>query len=108
MSTDVYRCKQLSRTVSARIPKELHEELRERCNIVGYSINDFLEASIEFALYGRSEFDFGDEEESKIKQESKPQEVQDPHEGKVPLLHFRWENDKLVQDETTWEERPKK
>jgi len=53
----------MSRTVSARIPNDLHEELRERCNKVGCSINDFLEASIEFALNDYSEFDFGNEEE---------------------------------------------
>ena len=56
----------MSRTVSARIPKELHEELRERCNKVGCSINDFLEASIEFILCGHSEFDFGDEEDQEF------------------------------------------
>ena len=55
--------KQMSRTVSARIPKELHEELRERCNRVGCSINDYLQASIELGLTGHTEFDFGDEEE---------------------------------------------
>jgi len=48
----------LSRTVSARIPKELHEDLRERCNEIGESINDFLKASIELMLYGSSDFDF--------------------------------------------------
>ncbi|HXV38902.1 MAG TPA: YlcI/YnfO family protein [Nitrosopumilaceae archaeon] len=48
----------MSRTVSSRIPKELHEELRERCNIIGCSINDFIEASIEFALTGHSEFGY--------------------------------------------------
>jgi len=54
----------VSRTVSARIPNELHEEIRERCNKVGCSINDFLEVSLEFALNDYSEFDFGNEEET--------------------------------------------
>ena len=53
----------MSRTVSARIPNELHEELRERCKKVGCSINDYLKACIEYLLSGYSEFDFGDEEE---------------------------------------------
>jgi len=53
----------LSRTVSARIPKQLHEELRERCNEIGESINDFVKASIEFALYQSSDFDFGGSED---------------------------------------------
>ena len=51
----------MSRTVSSRIPTQLHEELRERCNLVGESINDFVKASIEFALHNSTEFDFGDE-----------------------------------------------
>jgi len=53
----------MSRTVSARIPKEMHEELRERCNVIGESINDFVKASIEFALYETVDFDFGNEVE---------------------------------------------
>ena len=61
----------MSRTVSARIPNKLHEEIRERCNKVGCSINDFLEASLEFALHDYSEFDFGNEEDS----EDEPKEL---------------------------------
>jgi len=53
----------MSRTVSARIPTELHEELRERCNEIGESINDFVKAAIEFMLNGSVEFDFGDDPE---------------------------------------------
>ena len=59
----VYSCLQMSRTVSARIPTDLHEELRERCNQIGESINDFVKASIEFALHETTDFDFGDEEQ---------------------------------------------
>ena len=51
----------MSRTVSARIPTQLHEELRERCNLVGESINDFVKAAIEFTLHNSSDFNFGDE-----------------------------------------------
>ena len=62
----------MSRTVSARIPTDLHEELRERCNLVGESINDYIKASIEMVLHNECEFDFGDElmeelEEKKVK-----------------------------------------
>jgi len=65
----------LSRTVSARIPTDLHEELRERCNLIGESINDFVKAAIEFALWETCEFDFGGElvdelEEKKLEQKS--------------------------------------
>lgn len=61
----------MSRTVSARIPTQLHEELRERCNLVGESINDFVKASIEFTLHTSSDFNFGDELEAEI-DEKKP------------------------------------
>ena len=54
----------MSRTVSARIKPELHDEIRERCNKAGCSINDFIEASLELALTGHTVFDFGDEETS--------------------------------------------
>jgi predicted DNA-binding protein len=65
----------MSRTVSARIPTELHKELRERCNLIGESINDFVKASIELCLHDSCEFDFGwnllEEQEEKQKQLSK-------------------------------------
>jgi len=51
----------MSRTVSSRIPTSLHDELRERCNLIGESINDFIKASIEMCLYNSCEFDFGEE-----------------------------------------------
>jgi predicted DNA-binding protein len=44
-----------------RIPTELREELRERCSLIGESINDFVKAAIESALHSSTEFDFGDE-----------------------------------------------
>ncbi len=52
----------MSRTVSARISKEQHDKLRERCNRAGCTINDWLCASIDYLLTGSSDFDFGDEE----------------------------------------------
>jgi len=51
----------MSRTVSARIPNDLHEDLRERCNLLGESINDYVKAAIEFALNDTVNFDFGGE-----------------------------------------------
>ena len=64
----------MSRTVSARIPKEWHEEMREKCNNVGCTINDFLCGSIELALTGHTEQDFGDEEDES-EEESKAEEI---------------------------------
>ncbi|QLH02586.1 hypothetical protein C5F47_02930 [Nitrosopumilus cobalaminigenes] len=51
----------MSRTVSARIPTKMHDELRERCNLIGESINDFIVACLEIGLHNSSEFNFGDE-----------------------------------------------
>lgn len=51
----------MSRTISAHIPTQLHEELRERYNLLGESINDFVKASIEFAIHTTTDFDFDEE-----------------------------------------------
>ena len=51
----------MSRTVSARIKPEMHEKLRDKCNDLGCSINDYIIASIELVLDGNTYFDFGDE-----------------------------------------------
>jgi len=32
-------------------------------------------------------------------------EQTDNHEGKVPVLRFHWEGDRLVQDETIWRDK---
>ena len=87
----------MSRTVSARIPSDLHEELRERCNQIGESINDFIKAAIELGLYGDSNFNFGDnsEEESEII-------VTDiPEESKLITEYKIYDDDgKLIHDST--------
>jgi len=61
----------MSRTVSARIPTDLHEELRERCNLVGESINDYVKAAIEFALNDTVDFDFGGELMDELEEKQK-------------------------------------
>jgi hypothetical protein len=60
--TAVYHSIQLSKIVSARIPNNHHEELRDRCNQLGCTINEFVEHCIEFALDGSTEFAFESEE----------------------------------------------
>jgi len=64
----------MSKTVSARISNKTHEELRERCNRLGCTINEFIEHAIEFAMGDTTEFEF-DVEEPEIEHktdESKP------------------------------------
>ena len=53
----------MSRTVSARIPNEMHEELRERCNKVGCTMTEWIEHAIEFCMNDHTEFDFGGDED---------------------------------------------
>lgn len=73
--TPVYNGKPLSKTVSTRIPNGKHESLRERCNQLGCTINEYVEHAIEFAMDGSTEFEF-DLDEPEIKPES---EVTDPN-----------------------------
>jgi hypothetical protein len=89
----------MSRTVSARIPSELHEELRERCNLIGESINDFVKAAIEFALYGCVEFDFGDVAEKPIEQErSESREKPNTQSCSQYISHTSHPDIKLVRE----------
>jgi len=67
--TAVYCCILLSKTVSARIPNKNHELLRDRCNQLGCTINEYVEHAIEFAMDGSTEFEF-DIDEPEIKPES--------------------------------------
>jgi len=50
----------MSKTVSARITKEIHDELIEMCNKVGCTVNDYLNGAIELALTGSTQQDLGD------------------------------------------------
>ena len=94
----------MSRTVSARISKELHEELRERCNKIGCSINDFLEASIGFFLYGHSDFDFGDEEDQEFEVTANERSREIPN---VKPKAVSYDDGKTWIDLTKKEENPK-
>ena len=51
--------------MSARISNDRHDELRERCNQLGCSINEYLSAALDLALTGYSGFDFDPEDDEK-------------------------------------------
>ena len=53
----------MTKTISARIPNKAHEELLERCNKVGCTINEWINAAVEYLFTHSYDFDFGDEEE---------------------------------------------
>ena len=61
--TAVYQSILMSKTVSSRLPNKRHDELRERCNKLGCTMNEFIENCIYFMLDGSSEFDFDFDEE---------------------------------------------
>jgi predicted DNA-binding protein len=50
----------MSRIVSARIQNEMHERLRNKCNELGCTINDYLEGMVELLVNGSTEFDLDD------------------------------------------------
>ena len=52
----------MTKTVSARLPIDNHQELLERCNKAGCTVNEWLNAAVDYLLTGSSRFDFGDEE----------------------------------------------
>ncbi len=70
----------MSKTVSARITKEAHDKLIEKCNRIGCTINDYLNGAIELALNGSTQADLGDgidddsEQFQEVKSEAKTKE----------------------------------
>ena len=68
----------MSKTVSAKIPNQMHEELRERCNRLGCTINEFIENSIDFGLNESSDFDFGNDAEPENEPKSEPIQEEKP------------------------------
>jgi len=51
----------MSKIVSARIENELQERLRDKCNNLGCTINDYLVGMIELLLNGSTKFELDDE-----------------------------------------------
>lgn len=77
----------MSKTVSARITSDLHEALRDRCNKLGCTINEFVSAAIHFAVYGYVEFAFDPEQEDDISKEvSKPEEPKPIVQGNLRVI----------------------
>jgi len=56
--------------VSARISDKVHEEIIDRCNKEGCTVNNFLNCAIELVLVGHTEFNFGETEEETTISES--------------------------------------
>lgn len=56
----------MTKTVSARISNELHEQLRDRCNELGRSINDYLAGCLELGLNGTTEVELSSQKQDSI------------------------------------------
>jgi len=66
----------MSKTVSSRLPNKKHDELRERCNKLGCTMNEFIENSIYLAMDNVVDFAFDlDESEEEIISEIKEPKV---------------------------------
>ena len=57
----MFTVRNMTKTVSARITKEIHEKLVDKCNLIGCTVNDYLNGAIELAMTGSTEQDLGDE-----------------------------------------------
>jgi len=93
----------VSKTVSARITKETHDELIEMCNKVGCTVNDYLNGAIELALTGSTQQDLGDGmdgedtiPEPKTEPKSKPkyQVILDENRPKVQVTRVSYDDGK--------------
>lgn len=52
-----------TKTVTARIPEDVHVEIIDRCNREGCTVNFFLNKAIEFIINHEVDFNFGDIED---------------------------------------------
>lgn len=85
------------KTVSTKINSKLYEDFVNTCNGSGCSVSEKLRELIQ------SHSERGFSEDMKQSTQSNT-DTSKEHEGKIPVLHFHWEGNKLVQGETTWKE----
>ena len=78
------------KTVSTKVDESVYQKLIESCGKSGNCVSEKIRNLIDESL-----------EISKQQETSKKT-------SRVPVLHLHWEGGKLIQDETTWEERPPK
>ena len=84
----------MSKTVSARIPGRVHDNLIEKCNRIGCTVNEYLIGAIELALDGSTDQELGlDVEESQITKQQK-----ETQHGKVTKIID--DNGNVIYDST--------
>ena len=52
----------MSKRIEVEVPDEIHQKIKNRCEKVGCDVNEYMSASVEYALDGVSFFDFGQDE----------------------------------------------
>ena len=82
----------MTKTVSARITNQTHEKLIERCNLLGCSINEYLNGTIELGLNGTTEQDLGIELD--VPNEEEPQS-----DNETPKSNLTLEYGKIIDTE---------
>ena len=86
----------MSKTVSARLPDSKHDELRERCNKLGCTMNDFVKSSIEYTLDGETNFDFENEDDFDDEEDDEPSDIEpEPLREKRPNPDIQLDEDKF-------------
>ena len=78
------------KTVSTKINSKLYEDLINTCNGSGCSVSEKLRELIENESKRGSSWDMKQSTQNSVDfNESKE------HEGKIPVLHFHWEGEKV-------------
>lgn len=91
------------KTVSTKVDRVLFDKLLDTCNTEGCSVSEKLRGLIQNCVNCGSSYDVN--QSSSLGSGNTSVGSTKEHEGKIPVLHFHWEGDKLVQDETTWKEK---
>ncbi len=63
--------KKKTKPTSVRLESDFEQDLKEKCKGLGCSKSEYLQEAGKFALYGNSEFDFGDDENEESKELNK-------------------------------------
>lgn len=72
-----------TKTVTARIPEDVHAEILDRCNREGCTVNFFLNKAIQFVINHEVDFNFGDIEDDEEPTLDGKSEAKPIAEGKV-------------------------
>jgi len=90
----------LSKTVSSRLQDGKHEMLREKCNQLGCTINDFIKDAVEMKLNGSNSFENCKECDEDVHKAMR-KIIDNVHESEYSFVESE-KTGKLIQVELTW------